>query len=137
MNSVQSDTTYLAGIWRDRIPKQLLWNAQDRRDTRDSQHERPSKYRAPTWSWALIDGPMEYDLYTLSDDETSHVDILDYLCVPESPLNPTGTSTGGHITVRGLLMPVLLITGEGEKRNVWDCTDNWRGYATWARGSDR
>jgi hypothetical protein len=111
MNSVQSDTTYLAGIWQNRLPKLLLWKLDNRdKSTCDSQHERPSKYRAPTWSWASIDGPIRYDLHNLFKEETSHINILDYLCVPESSLNPTGTSTVGHITVRGLLMPVELVT---------------------------
>jgi hypothetical protein len=75
-----------------------------------SQHERPSKYRAPTWSWASIEGPVSYDLQALGWIEMVHVDILDYLRVPNSPLNPPGTLTGGYLTVRGLLMPVALAT---------------------------
>jgi hypothetical protein len=95
-----------------------------------------------TWSWASIDGPIHYDFYTLGKEGTSHVDILDYLCIPESPMNLTGTLTGGHITVRGLLMPVLPVTHDTDMDKVdWiehkeDITDSWRGHVTWVPGSD-
>lgn len=135
--SAPPETVYLAGIWQDQLPKLLLWRAENRRiDTHDSEHKRPAKYRAPSWSWASIDGPIEYDIYTLSGEETSHVDTIDCLCIPESSLNPTGTFTGGHITIRGLLMPVVLATRQ-IPRGWSRITDRWRGHATWIRTSDK
>ena len=42
---------YLAGMWKDQLIGQLLWSA--------SNHTARSKqYRAPSWSWACLDGPI-------------------------------------------------------------------------------
>jgi hypothetical protein len=41
---------YLAGLWKDDLPRQLLWK------TDGGIHSRPLKYQAPTWSWASLDG---------------------------------------------------------------------------------
>jgi hypothetical protein len=57
-------------------------------------------------------------------------------------MNLAGTLAGGHITVRGLLMPVLLVTHDTDMDKVdWiehkeDITDSWRGHVTWVPGSD-
>ena len=41
---------YLDGLWRKELPRQLLWS------TGEGWHRRPAQYRAPSWSWASIDG---------------------------------------------------------------------------------
>ncbi|KAJ9666654.1 hypothetical protein H2201_003313 [Coniosporium apollinis] len=43
---------YLAGIWRNWLPMDLLWC------TRWKAWSRAEKFRAPSWSWASIDGPI-------------------------------------------------------------------------------
>jgi len=43
--------TYVAGLWRNNLELQLLWGT-----SLDRCGSRPSTYRAPTWSWAAIDG---------------------------------------------------------------------------------
>jgi hypothetical protein len=41
---------YVAGLWRDNLELQLLW------DTYGGKYgTRPSPYRAPSWSWAALD----------------------------------------------------------------------------------
>lgn len=50
------NTEYVAGLWRKTLLLDLLW-------TRSSAYEikpRPTNYRAPSWSWASIDGLVEY-----------------------------------------------------------------------------
>ncbi|CAG8954245.1 hypothetical protein HYFRA_00005865 [Hymenoscyphus fraxineus] len=53
---VQSHTNdrYLCGLWRKDIEKQLLWHiaGHNKADT-----YRPHIYRAPSWSWASLNGP--------------------------------------------------------------------------------
>jgi hypothetical protein len=46
--------TYVAGLWRSRLISELIWQATGfaKGRTRDS-----TVYRAPSWSWASIDGP--------------------------------------------------------------------------------
>lgn len=59
--------TYLAGLWKEHFPGCLLWRV--RRDERKPgerhpfeafEPRRPIKYRAPTWSWASLDGEVTY-----------------------------------------------------------------------------
>lgn len=44
--------TYVAGMWESYIVDQLSWSA-------STSAHRTSEYRAPTWSWASIDGIVE------------------------------------------------------------------------------
>ncbi len=42
---------YLAGLWRDTLLQDLLWEKEG-----DTRLERPAVFRAPSWSWAAVDG---------------------------------------------------------------------------------
>jgi hypothetical protein len=52
---------YVAGLWRRQLEYQLLWevaaNAFPRR-RQIGDTSRPERYRAPSWSWASLDGPV-------------------------------------------------------------------------------
>lgn len=61
------DGTYLAGLWKEHFLGCLLWRI--RRDLRQPgqrhpfaafEPRRPMEYRAPTWSWASLDGEITY-----------------------------------------------------------------------------
>lgn len=45
-------TSYIAGLWEGTLLADLLWS----RDTDSEAMSRPEYYRAPSWSWAAIDG---------------------------------------------------------------------------------
>jgi Heterokaryon incompatibility protein (HET) len=45
---------YLAGLWADRIYAGLLWMAEV------EPLRKPTFLRAPSWSWASVDGPIQY-----------------------------------------------------------------------------
>ena len=51
---------YIAGMWNVRfyIEYGLCWQVSERADGR--QPFRPAKYRAPTWSWASVEGAISY-----------------------------------------------------------------------------
>ena len=53
---------YLAGLWKDQIHTNLLW----RRFALENARSRPA--RAPTWSWASLDGPVLLPDPLSSDD---------------------------------------------------------------------
>jgi hypothetical protein len=60
---------YLAGLWRDeRIEAQLCWRV-------EGSGVRPTTWRAPSWSWASIDGPVSYmpTQSGICDDSYAHV----------------------------------------------------------------
>ncbi|KAK9788205.1 putative Heterokaryon incompatibility domain-containing protein [Seiridium cardinale] len=50
---------YLAGLWQGHVLAGLLWRRIVDNEG-DSLRARPAKYRAPSWSWASIDGKIEY-----------------------------------------------------------------------------
>lgn len=50
--------SYLAGLWSQDLVRNLLWESQS-----PSKSVRPSRYRAPTWSWASLDGPIRPKYY--------------------------------------------------------------------------
>ncbi|KAF6233270.1 hypothetical protein HO173_008561 [Letharia columbiana] len=87
---------YLAGLWQQCLPSQLLWRY-------DSPGTRPHKYRAPSWSWASVNPQTDrgltagrcYDMGILA--KVIEVKI-------ESPgQDTTGQVTGGHLRLRGPL----------------------------------
>jgi hypothetical protein len=118
--TLRPKATYLSGVWREGLPRQLLWCIEYPTQVDNSfQHTRPLEYRAPSWSWASIDGPVCYDDMAKSSTmaEKSHIIISNYHCSPVLPSNPMGLITGGYLVVTGPLAPVQLITVESEKQN--------------------
>jgi len=95
MRAVLQDT-YLAGLWQRYLPSQLLW-------TYEAPGTRPTKYRAPSWSWASIDAPTNR---ALKPGRTHEQDLLAGI-LSVSVESPTGDTTGqvtsGYIRVRGIL----------------------------------
>lgn len=57
----KTHTQYIAGMWNYRffIEYELCWRVYGRAD--DQRPFRPSKYRAPTWSWASVEGMISYE----------------------------------------------------------------------------
>lgn len=48
--ALPENVKYWAGMWSSDMPRGLLWK------TTDKKAVRPSEYRAPSWSWASVDG---------------------------------------------------------------------------------
>lgn len=98
--------TYLAGSWKDQLPRQLLWEI-----TEDVQ-PRPTAYRAPSWSWAAVDGPISFLDHVPSSSPDSTLEIVDTANILEDPVVPFGAvSPGSSITVRGRIVPKLVVDG--------------------------
>lgn len=56
-----------AGLWRDFLPAELLWRVAAERTANDSvSGSRLHEHRAPSWSWASVDGPVSYHEHTLA-----------------------------------------------------------------------
>lgn len=87
------ENRYMAGIWHFDLENALTWySAED-------AARRAHQYRAPSWSWAALDGPI------LLDEGLSRRDA--YLVAAEINTPPggadTGELTGGSITLSGQL----------------------------------
>ncbi|KAH9225021.1 heterokaryon incompatibility protein-domain-containing protein [Leptodontidium sp. 2 PMI_412] len=94
---------YLAGHWRSNLAISLLWNVEDdrSRDMRDKEivYRRPKVWRAPSWSWAAVEGPVTYIPLR---HFRSCLEIMQVTTVP-STLDPYGKieEDSGKLVVRG------------------------------------
>jgi hypothetical protein len=89
---------YLAGIWERELGPRLLWSVGDASQNLGRHSTRPTEYRAPSWSWASVDGPilMPVDI----DRGSMQVEIVE---VEIEPLgnDPFEQLRGGFIRLRG------------------------------------
>ncbi len=94
---------YLAGLWRKDLLYGLLWCA-NRRDA--PRLTRPPSWRAPSWSWATLDGSITFD-YGPIMGTTRHncIDILK-ASVEISGQHPYGMVSSGHITLSGRVVQI-------------------------------
>lgn len=93
----QLQNTYLAGLWLETLPRSLLWE----RCSRDPMRI-PLEYRAPTWSWAALEGEVWFPGYpiTLDDRLSSTCKIVGQYCQYDPP-NSFATVTNGWIDIEG------------------------------------
>ncbi|KAK0444397.1 HET-domain-containing protein [Armillaria borealis] len=88
---------YLAGLWSDNLLHDLLWYKKD-----GEQLPRSAEYRAPSWSWASVDGPVETAkmlpfgalLYKVRGQQVTLA----------SSLLPFGAVTAGHLLISAPLL---------------------------------
>jgi hypothetical protein len=48
--------SYMAGLWRQSLLEDLLWEQGTWEDGNEVEPSVPARYRAPSWSWASLDG---------------------------------------------------------------------------------
>lgn len=105
------DNMYLAGLWEKDLLRGLMWYVffAGRKD------KKPSEYYTPSWSWASVDGPIEYDLFlecVRSEDLIPETGI----CRAESTLqdgDPFGRVSGGREVLCGPLKKTAWIRDPG------------------------
>jgi hypothetical protein len=92
---------YLAGHWEVNLDRQLGWCCMG------AYSRRPSTYRAPSWSWASVDGAIDQAMVVNTPGRVHHslVTILHVHVNPLSAENPLGQVTGGVLKLRGQLIP--------------------------------
>ncbi len=111
--------TNVAGHWRQNLPFDLLWATGDGSyRAQPNTCTRSSEYRAPSWSWAAVDGPVRFIWvfnrlfggfgaergfdFTIQPD----AEVLDVALVPKYEGNRfNGQLCGGHITLSGRTRP--------------------------------
>lgn len=97
---------YLAGLWRDRLLVHLLWFKRQK-----AHMPRPAAYRAPSWSWAAVDGGVE----TMGRDTKAALDKLACAEVVrcevtlEDAALPFGQVVAGTLVLRTPLMRCVLV----------------------------
>jgi len=105
----EDDARYYAGLWSDSLTYDLLWHVPKTwglpvLEWNYDRTTRPSKWRAPSWSWASVKSPVKYDLLLGFESklDTCEVDI-----------QHLGDSTTGQVEeaaldVSGMFVPVTL-----------------------------
>ena len=107
-----NNAAYVAGHWRSTFPATLLWSTR-------SSGSRPAEYRAPTWSWASVDG----EIYCAAGStDGNYADIEKYavriseICIATTSLDPFGPVRGGsdsnYIRLVGPLYPAALMDAD-------------------------
>lgn len=101
---------YYAGMWEYNLARQLTWSTSSWHRTLAEDDtftfHRPKTYRAPSWSWASVEGGMiEFDFcYDEEDEELPKIicDILDCSTKPALPhLNPFGEILSAELKLQG------------------------------------
>ncbi|KAF4630202.1 hypothetical protein G7Y89_g7936 [Cudoniella acicularis] len=104
---------YLAGIWEPCLKNSLLWEVKDEKQFSGEPSKRPTRYRAPSWSWAAVDGMVRMN----SDDEPrtkAPFEILD-VTVELVGSDTTGQVKGAALKVLGHIMTV----GVRDNKRPW------------------
>lgn len=86
---------YLAGLWSGDFLSQLLWFSKIWESARS-----PPCYRAPSWSWASIDG--EITFLSNSNNGPYSLDVL-HASTKLDGTDPMGKVKGGSLTVHGFI----------------------------------
>jgi hypothetical protein len=85
---------YLAGLWRNGLPMQLIWRASSYSEISKPPY-RPKTYIAPSWLWASMIGAVEPEWRF--DREKDLVEVT------PRDANLFGSVTSGHIIIKGRL----------------------------------
>ena len=101
MSSILRDD-YVVGMWRRYLESELGWYVLDHRQKDGSPSKRASPYRAPSFSWASIDGCVSA---ATSTDEALRCSIAD-LWIDYATKDTAGLVRGGHIILKGALKQV-------------------------------
>lgn len=94
---------YLAGLWRATLLFGLLWH-----EGWEGHLRRPDGYRAPSWSWAAIDGAISWDQERRSVASMSRnalAKIVRCEVTLEDVALPFGRVTGGTLALRAATFP--------------------------------
>ena len=99
------DDDYLAGLWRKELPSGLMWATRNGLQANGELTYRPKTYRAPSWSWASIEGAIQISPQ-VSPGEERWVELCQILEAKTTPLgqDSTGQVSDGYIKVRGRLL---------------------------------
>lgn len=97
---------YYAGIWRQFIFQQLLWQGNPDPSEPGTFLRRPIKYRAPSWSWASVDGRLSIPAFPYI--ATHDIEFVSCETVLVHEQNPFGPVLRGVLRLRGLLKEASL-----------------------------
>jgi hypothetical protein len=101
-----SDDEYLASLWASTLPYSLLYHQLSRPPSPTTSAT--LNYRAPSWSWAAVDGSIRFEDPNPWIAKTD-VTVQSVSITPAIALAPVGKVTAGELTLSG---PVRSMTWE-------------------------
>ncbi|KAF2140906.1 uncharacterized protein K452DRAFT_42686 [Aplosporella prunicola CBS 121167] len=119
---------YFAGLWEGDMLRALCWQKSYSPDTSPMSPE-ALLYRAPSWSWASVDGKLEFDLrWYKSPKELRYLAEIKHVEADLATEDPMGQLKGGSIKLMGFPMHLLVYpnsaipadTCNGWLKCVWD-----------------
>lgn len=103
---------YYAGIWEERFFEQLLWAM-----STGEIAKRPAEYRAPSWSWAAVDGKPKWPWMEHLLEAKISCKLLDVETRPLRSEQPFGAVTMGRTRVFGRMKEA---TWSADRRTMKD-----------------
>lgn len=105
--AAKTHSKYLAGLWQDNLVHDLFWQSSD-------AATRPPEYRAPSWSWASLDGRILWPSWRFCLNCTGckfYCTVLD-VGTTQAGMNPYGAVKDGFLKVHGRLeeMDVVMVS---------------------------
>lgn len=129
-------TQYVAGMWRKDLSQALLWELNYYKHDLERPSRRASKYRAPSWSWASVDGTISTSHFEATMSRWEVLDVrLDLASEDEmSPMEDASLLLKCEmcrvtVTAEREMAPwgeerVFSFTGDGgETKKITLCTD--------------
>ena len=110
----ESKDEYLAGLWRSNILAGLCWKRKtfvpihycsnpehDKAmpEPTSSELTRPRPYRAPSWSWASVEGEIAFETTWLEQQDDTLAKLLEASVSPLG-LDPYGQVRGGYLRLK-------------------------------------
>jgi hypothetical protein len=136
---------YVAGLWRESLEHALLWTCPESEmyDVDGAIYPQPTTWRAPSWSWASVDGPIVFSQYTRNLSLISVQDVV----LTHATEDEMGLLTGGWLDLRGTLKPIRIFYSHGRRGadGLWKTRDliwtrvylDYRYLDPWAFGGDK
>ncbi|TVY81122.1 hypothetical protein LSUE1_G005745 [Lachnellula suecica] len=125
-NKMQSvtDNSYVAGLWRESLPFDLLWWVTPESS---SISVRPPEYIAPTWSWASVTGSCDCEPSTIDGErqgEDIKIEILEARLEMENQSEPKGHLSGGYLKVRCCMKRCYFVDEDYSQGSNYKARDN-------------
>ncbi|KAG4443907.1 hypothetical protein IFR05_000547 [Cadophora sp. M221] len=117
VRSITNDQ-YVVGMWLSILEQELLWSVDY-----ECLKPRPKDYRAPSWSWAAVDGTVHSFCRNLRSEAFFTIEDwdIDYLTEDD-----TQQVKGGWLRLRGRLMEMTLMENTLYR--------NFKAFTSWVNG---
>ncbi|KAF9479152.1 HET-domain-containing protein [Pholiota conissans] len=101
------DDCYIAGLWRKEFFDNLFWAVCPPMGPDGNHLPRPSGYRAPTWSWASVDGKLLTPSSRVPSSKTYEAEIVSCEAIPKISNYPFGEIKEAKLTLRAKAHPLM------------------------------